>query len=95
MLTLARLINTNDFIFGEVASGRGVDISGAGPCWQYVPSRVRFGAAAAGGGIRAGHDLLVVLQHQHMATSSHDYIMGLEEIVRECTDWDGERVVTF
>ncbi|KAK3293706.1 uncharacterized protein B0H64DRAFT_466327 [Chaetomium fimeti] len=95
-LTLARLLGTNDVVFGEIASGRGVDIAGvpdanavAGPCWQYVPTRVRFG-----GGLRTGHDLLAALQHQHMATSSHD-CMGLEEIVRECTDWDADGVDWF
>ncbi|KAK4234191.1 Nonribosomal peptide synthetase 4 [Achaetomium macrosporum] len=93
-LTLARLTGSADVVFGEVASGRSIDVPGipdanaiAGPCWQYVPTRVRFGG---GGGTPAtGHDLLAALQHQHMATSSHD-CMGLDEIVRCCTDWDPE-----
>jgi amino acid adenylation domain-containing protein len=92
-LTLARLTGSADVVFGEVASGRSVDVPGipdanaiAGPCWQYVPTRVRF----FGSGTTlttTGHDLLAALQHQHMATSSHD-CMGLDEIVRSCTDWD-------
>ncbi|KAK3304805.1 uncharacterized protein B0T15DRAFT_495244 [Chaetomium strumarium] len=95
-LTLARLTGSADVVFGEVASGRSVDVPGipdanaiAGPCWQYVPTRVRLGSQGAGGAVTTttGHDLLAALQHQHMATSSHD-CMGLDEIVRCCTDWD-------
>ncbi|KAL2127370.1 hypothetical protein VTI74DRAFT_10836 [Chaetomium olivicolor] len=98
-LTLARLVGTNDVVFGEVASGRSVDVPGipdansiAGPCWQYVPTRIRFADAA--NPLRTGHDLLVAVQHQHMTTSSHD-CMGLEEIARHCTDWDPETVTWF
>jgi aryl carrier-like protein len=94
-LTLARILGTSDVVFGEVASGRSVDVPGipdanaiAGPCWQYVPTRVRFAD------IRSGHDLLAALQHQHMVTSSHD-CMGLDEIVQHCTDWDPESVDWF
>ncbi|GAB1312644.1 hypothetical protein MFIFM68171_02854 [Madurella fahalii] len=94
-LTLARILGVNDVVFGEVASGRSVDVPGVpdansitGPCWQYVPTRVRFG------GLKTGHDLLAALQHQHMTTSSHD-CMGLTEIVRHCTDWDPKSVTWF
>lgn len=96
-LTLARLLGSHDVVFGEVASGRSVDVPGvpdanaiAGPCWQYVPTRVRFREDS----LRTGHDLLAALQHQHMATSSHD-CMGLAEIVRHCTDWDPASVTWF
>lgn len=94
-LTLARLLGVNDVVFGEVASGRSVDVPGipdansiTGPCWQYVPTRVRFG------NLKTGHDLLAAVQHQHMVTSSHD-CMGLTEIVRHCTDWDPKSVTWF
>ncbi|KAK3315673.1 hypothetical protein B0H66DRAFT_642846 [Apodospora peruviana] len=93
--TLARHLSISDVLFGEVASGRGVDIpsvpdanSIAGPCWQYVPTRVNFAS------LKTGHDLLSVIQNQHMATSSHD-CMGLEEIVAQCTDWDSEKTKWF
>ncbi|KAK4678789.1 NRPS protein [Podospora pseudoanserina] len=97
-LTFARLLKVKDVVFGEVASGRSVDIPGipdanaiAGPCWQYVPTRVKFDGDVP---IRTGYDLLEALQTQHMMTSSHD-CMGLEEIVRNCTDWDPEEVTWF
>lgn len=106
-LTLARLVGSHDVVFGEVASGRAVDVPGvpdanavAGPCWQYVPTRVRFAGACDGKGegdpaaVRTGHDLLAEVQHQHMATSSHD-CMGLAEIVRDCTDWDPDAAAWF
>ncbi|KAK4185106.1 putative HC-toxin synthetase [Podospora australis] len=97
-LTFARLLGVKDVVFGEVASGRAVDIPGipdgnliAGPCWQYVPTRVKFNGEQP---IRTGHDLLEALQTQHMMTSSHD-CMGLEEIVRNCTEWDPKEVTWF
>ena len=95
-LTLARKLGTRDVVFGEVASGRAVEIPGiadtssiSGPCWQYIPTRVRFDQS-----IRTGHDLLVALQDQHMASASHD-CMGLDEIVRSCTDWDPVEATWF
>ncbi|KAK1751075.1 Nonribosomal peptide synthetase 4 [Echria macrotheca] len=87
-LALARLSGTKDVIFGEVASGRGVDVPGVadanaitGPCWQYIPTRVQFSQ------VKTGYELLAAVQAQHMASAAHDGI-GLEEIVRDCTDWD-------
>lgn len=95
-LTLARKLATRDVVFGEVASGRGVDIAGiadansiAGPCWQYIPTRVRFDES-----IRTGHDLLAALQDQHMASAPHS-CMGLDEIVRSCIDWDPSEATWF
>ncbi|KAK3680825.1 putative AM-toxin synthetase [Podospora appendiculata] len=97
-LTLARRLKIKDVVFGEVASGRSVDVPGvsdanavAGPCWQYVPTRVRFDGKAP---MKTGHDLLAALQHQHMTTSSYDS-MGLGEIVRACTTWDPKAVDWF
>ncbi|KAK3386731.1 hypothetical protein B0H63DRAFT_468292 [Podospora didyma] len=97
-LTLARRLGASDVVFGEVASGRSVDVPGVpdanaigGPCWQYVPTRVRFNGENP---IKTGRDLLAVLQDQHMTTSSYDS-MGLDEIVRQCTDWDPTTVDWF
>ncbi|KAK3936779.1 Nonribosomal peptide synthetase 4 [Diplogelasinospora grovesii] len=90
-LTLARRTGQKDVVFGEVVSGRSVDVgqgvvdanSVAGPCWQYVPFRIQFGG---GGGVVTGKELVQAVQHQHMASSAHEN-MGLSEIVRGCTDW--------
>ncbi|KAI4864703.1 non-ribosomal peptide synthase [Hypoxylon rubiginosum] len=83
-LCLARRLALRDVVFGEVVSGRNVALAGAdavaGPTWQYVPVRVRFGD-----GWRA-IDLLQHVQHQHVASAEHE-CMGLGEIARACTDW--------
>ncbi|KAK8052216.1 Non-ribosomal peptide synthetase [Apiospora rasikravindrae] len=88
-LCLARRLGTRDVVFGEVVSGRHVDLPGGGgadavmgPTWQYVPVRVQFDAASAWTGL----DLLRYVQHQHIAGASHEG-MGLREIVPLCTDW--------
>ncbi|KAJ4410241.1 hypothetical protein N0V85_003999 [Neurospora sp. IMI 360204] len=98
-LALARHVKSADVIFGEVSSGRSVDIPGikdtnavTGPTWQYVPARVKFDNPSKP--IRTGHDLLAELQTQHMASSAYD-CMGLEEIVRSCTEWTFEKDMWF
>ncbi|KAI1371439.1 hypothetical protein F4677DRAFT_435645 [Hypoxylon crocopeplum] len=86
-LCLARLLETDDVVFGEVVSGRNIDLPHAdtvmGPTWQYVPVRVKFE-----GGWKA-IDLLQYVQHQHIASAQHE-CMGLAEIVRDCTDWEAD-----
>ncbi|ROT40235.1 surfactin synthetase subunit 3 [Sodiomyces alkalinus F11] len=105
-LCLARRLNLRDVTFGEVVSGRNIDLPGdnknnnndddnnnkgsnsngssadvvAGPCWQYVPVRVKFEPEWTAA------DLLAHVQHQHIASSAHEG-MGLPEIVASCTDW--------
>lgn len=83
-LCLSRRLQLRDVTFGEVVSGRNIDLANCdaivGPCWQYVPVRVRMEAGWTGA------DLLEAVQHQHIATSAHEGI-GLPEIVRQCTDW--------
>ncbi|KAK8080801.1 nonribosomal peptide synthase SidD [Apiospora hydei] len=88
-LCLARRLGVRDVVFGEVVSGRHVDLPGAGgadavmgPTWQYVPMRVQFDPASSWTGL----DLLRYVQHQHIAGASHEG-MGLREIVPLCTDW--------
>ncbi|KAK7955971.1 peptide synthetase [Apiospora aurea] len=88
-LCLARRLGTRDVVFGEVVSGRHVDLPGGGgadavmgPTWQYVPMRVQFNSASSWTGL----DLLRYVQHQHIAGASHEG-MGLREIVPLCTDW--------
>ncbi|KAI1200699.1 peptide synthetase [Nemania serpens] len=83
-LCLARHLSLRDVVFGEVVSGRNIDLSNAdvvmGPTWQYVPVRVQFGDDWT------GLDLLEHVQYQHIASAQHE-CMGLGEIVRDCTDW--------
>ncbi|KAF4121626.1 fusarinine C synthase [Geosmithia morbida] len=84
-LCLARRLSLRDVTFGEVVSGRNIDFPGAdavaGPCWQYVPVRVRFDDSWT------VLDLLDHVQHQHVATSAHE-ALGISEVVERCTDWN-------
>ncbi|TGJ78952.1 hypothetical protein E0Z10_g9811 [Xylaria hypoxylon] len=83
-LCLARRLSVRDVVFGEVVSGRNIDLPNAdavmGPTWQYVPVRVKFEAGWT------GVDLLEYVQYQHIASAQHE-CMGLTEIVRDCTSW--------
>ncbi|TWU75632.1 nrps [Metarhizium rileyi] len=83
-LCLARRLSRRDVTFGEVVSGRNIDFPDAnavaGPCWQYVPVRVKFDPSWT------VSDLLGHIQHQHVASSAHEG-MGLGEIRARCTDW--------
>ena len=83
-LCLARRLSLRDVTFGEVVSGRNIDFPNAdavaGPCWQYIPVRVKFDASWT------GLDLLDHVQHQHVASSAYE-CMGIEEIAQNCTDW--------
>ncbi|KAK7748238.1 NRPS [Diatrype stigma] len=83
-LCLARRLASRDVLFGEVVSGRNIDLPNAdavmGPTWQYVPVRVKFEPDWK------GIDLLDYVQYQHIASAQHECI-GLAEIRRECTDW--------
>lgn len=83
-LTLAKRLSLRDVTFGEVVSGRNIDFPNAdtvvGPCWQYIPVRVKFDEAWT------VLDLLDYVQHQHVATSAHE-CMGIKEIADSCTDW--------
>ncbi|KAM0256530.1 hypothetical protein ACHAQJ_004941 [Trichoderma viride] len=86
-LCLARRLSLRDVTFGEVVSGRNIDFPyGAanaitGPCWQYIPVRVRFppGCTAL--------EILSAVQHQHIASSAHEGV-SLAEMATLCgTDW--------
>ncbi|KAI2614797.1 non-ribosomal peptide synthase [Hypoxylon fragiforme] len=99
-LCLARRLNVRDVLFGEVVSGRNIDMPRAdavmGPTWQYVPVRVKFGSSSSSSSSSDNDDdaddswraidLLQHIQHQHVASAQHE-CMGLSEIVRACTDW--------
>ncbi|KAI1077997.1 peptide synthetase [Whalleya microplaca] len=83
-LCLARRLALRDVVFGEVVSGRNIDLPHAdavmGPTWQYVPVRVQFAEDWT------ALDLLQHVQLQHISSAQHES-MGLTEIVRNCTDW--------
>ncbi|KAL8330539.1 hypothetical protein RB593_001516 [Gaeumannomyces tritici] len=79
-LCLARRTGRRDVLFGEVVSGRGGGLEGAGrvagPCWQYVPFRVRLSPDDT----PTGAALLELVQAQHAAGSAHEG-MALPEMV--------------
>ncbi|KAI1413936.1 peptide synthetase [Hypoxylon sp. FL1857] len=92
-LCLAQRLALRDVVFGEVVTGRNIDLPRAdavmGPTWQYVPVRVRFEDDWT------AVDLLQYVQHQHIASAQHEG-MGLEEIARECVpSWHAEGVNWF
>ncbi|EEP76497.1 hypothetical protein UREG_01346 [Uncinocarpus reesii 1704] len=83
-LCLAKRLSLRDVTFGEVVSGRNIDFPNSdvvmGPCWQYIPVRVKFERGWT------GLELLKFVQHQHIASTRFEGI-GLPEIVKDCTDW--------
>lgn len=83
-LTLARRLSTVDVVFGEVASGRNTGFGNAdsvvGPCWQYIPFRLKLDQAWT------FRDVLQAVQDQHIASSRFEG-MALSEIRDQCTDW--------
>lgn len=83
-LCLARKLATKDVTFGEVVSGRNTGFPNAqtvmGPCWQYIPVRVKFEPSWS------GLDLLNHVQDQHVASARFEGV-GLKEIAKHCTDW--------
>lgn len=92
-LCLAQRLALRDVVFGEVVTGRNIDLPRAdavmGPTWQYVPVRVQFEDDWR------ALDLLQYVQHQHIASAQHEG-MGLLEIARECVpSWLAEGVDWF
>jgi amino acid adenylation domain-containing protein len=83
-LCLARRLSLVDVTFGEVVSGRNIDLPNGdaivGPSWQYVPVRVKFGKEWT------ALDLLQFVQRQHLESAQFEGI-GLKEVIKHCTDW--------
>lgn len=81
---LARRLCLDDVTFGEVVSGRNIDLPNGdaivGPSWQYVPVRVKFSKEWS------ALELLRFVQRQHLASAQFEGI-GLKEVVKHCTDW--------
>ncbi|KAJ9634430.1 hypothetical protein H2204_006255 [Knufia peltigerae] len=83
-LVLARRLQTLDVTFGNVTSGRLLDLENAdqimGPCYQFTPVRVTFEKSWA------VDDLLQFVQMQMAKSSAHEFL-GFEEISKNCTSW--------
>jgi len=83
-LTLARRLSIRDVTFGEVVSGRNLNFPCCdmvmGPTWQYIPIRVKFEENWT------ALELLNFIQRQHIESSRFEG-MGMNEILRNCTDW--------
>ncbi|KAJ5348713.1 uncharacterized protein N7506_001966 [Penicillium brevicompactum] len=81
---LARRLSLDDVTFGEVVSGRNIDLPNGdaivGPSWQYVPVRVKFSKEWS------ALELLQFVQRQHLESAQFEGI-GLKEVVKHCTDW--------
>lgn len=82
---LASALSTSDVTFAGIVSGRSMDIDGVehimGPCYQYMPMRVKF---------EAGWTVKILLEHvrdQYLEGSAHA-TLGFEEIRKECADWE-------
>ncbi|KAJ5178892.1 hypothetical protein N7492_002102 [Penicillium capsulatum] len=81
---LAQHLDTSDITFGGVVSGRAIDLPGVdqimGPCYQYMPLRVKF---QSGWIVK---DLLDGVRHQFLEGSRHA-TLGFQEISDNCTSW--------
>ncbi|XWW93262.1 hypothetical protein V2A60_001194 [Cordyceps javanica] len=91
-LCLARHRGLRDVVFGEVVSGRNIGFQGAdtvtGPCWQYVPLRVRMDESWTGA------DLLAFVQRQHIESAAYEGV-SLEEIAEIASPgWKKQKSMT-
>ncbi|CAM1507635.1 Fc.00g072760.m01.CDS01 [Cosmosporella sp. VM-42] len=81
---MAQFLNVSDVTFGSIVSGRDVDISGVdgimGPCYQYMPVRVKFEDTWT------ATELLAYVRTQYLEGSQRAGL-GFQELVQECTDW--------
>ncbi|KAK8202289.1 Nonribosomal peptide synthetase 4 [Zalaria obscura] len=86
-LLLARRLRVADVTFGNVTSGRNVDLANVenvmGPCYQFTPVRVPFRAEWT------GIDLLRFVQKQTAESAAHDFL-GYERISKHCPQWSSE-----
>lgn len=86
-LVLARRLQKRDVTFGNITSGRNIDLTNVanvmGPCYQFTPVRVTFKAQWT------AIDLLQFVQSQSAQSSAHDFL-GFESISKQCTQWSSE-----
>jgi aryl carrier-like protein len=81
---VSAIVGRTDVVYGQVVTGR----NGAmpriqeviGPCVNIIPVRIRIDRS------HSPHELLTAVQDQILSLGSADAI-GLDEIVRNCTDW--------
>jgi len=83
-LLLQSLTKSHDVIFGRITSGRaGLDPELQylmGPCANIIPTRVRLQE-----NFRPS-DALQLVHQQYLDSIEHETV-GLDDIIRECTDW--------
>ncbi|KAG6091952.1 NRPS protein [Claviceps sp. LM220 group G6] len=84
---LARHLSTTDVTFAGIASGRNIDMPGIeavmGPCYQYIPVRIRFQASWT------AKDLLRHVRDVYLEGSAHA-TLGFSRIAKDCANWDPE-----
>jgi hypothetical protein len=82
---LSVILGRKDVVFGQVVSGRNSPLPGlqevVGPCVNIVPVRVHLDTN------NSPHELLTAVQDQSVARGASE-TMGLDEIIKECTDWE-------
>ena len=87
-IVVQSLTKSSDIIFGRLTSGRAALDSRfqelVGPCLNMVPVRVRFPSSASGA-IRPS-DVLQQIHKQYIDSMPYETV-GLDDIIRECTDW--------
>lgn len=82
---LSQLVGRTDVVYGQVVSGRNASLPGlqevVGPCVNIIPVRVRLDD------MNSPRELLAMMQ-DHFMTLRQGETMGLDDIIRECTDWE-------
>ncbi|KAH6896817.1 hypothetical protein B0T10DRAFT_475166 [Thelonectria olida] len=83
----AQHLNISDVTFGGIVSGRDVglaDVDGImGPCYQYMPVRVKFEADWT------ATQLLEHVRNQYLEGSQRA-TLGFREVQQECTNWSAD-----
>ncbi|KAL8810577.1 MAG: hypothetical protein Q9200_002464, partial [Gallowayella weberi] len=83
-LTLAQLSGRSDIVFGNLISGRNVDVEGVesivGPCLNIIPVRMKLEPKWT------GIELLRKIQSQQVAGMPYESL-GFREIIQNCTSW--------
>jgi len=83
-LVLSAILKQNEVVFGSIGSGRGLPIECAdmimGPCISTTPVRVRIEDKMT------RTEILSLVQDQFLASAPFETV-GLQTIVRECTNW--------
>lgn len=96
-LTLVHLTGEPDALFGDLVSGRRVDIPGletekiVGPCMNFVPLRVKLPSTAAISDWPSNTKLALLRQVQETQLKVLPFeAVGFRRIREECTQWGAE-----